>query len=222
MPRAKRNHQSSRSLVCLICWFKLFGSGGRILKHGATLTSLIKAKYSLLRHYHPSDLTLPNAICSTCCRTLYKCEANTGQAPLIKACAYTGNSDPAMHTRGCTHASACAICRTAGQQYRPSSREPCLCPTCSQVNQLPSTSHTNSSEQNNAGPQFTVSNLIDIQAEQNLSNNQIINVASSLRSICGRPSVESGFREKLSEISNKLEPFYSSISANFKINEVGS
>ena len=93
MPRPKRDHNNSRSLVCLICWSKIFGNCGRILRSEDRLICLIKDKYPLLSHYDPSDLTLPNAICSTCRRTLYKCEADPAQsAPLIKACAHSGNS----------------------------------------------------------------------------------------------------------------------------------
>ena len=220
MPKA-RNHEKSRSLVCLICWSKIFGNGGRILKPGAKLTCLIKDKYAILNNYDPSELTLPNAICSTCCRTLYKFEKNATNAPLIKACAYSINSDSTMHTRGCSSAAACNICQIAREQYRPSSRDPCLCPTCCQVNQVQSTSNynTGNSTENKPGPQFTATNLLNIQAEQNLSNKQIINIASSLRSICGRKSVEPGFRDKLQEVSKKLDSFYSSISANFKISD---
>ena len=221
MPRPKRDHNSSRSLVCLICWSKIFGNGGRILKCDDVLTCLIKDKYPLLSRYDPSDLTLPNGICSTCCRNLYKCKTDPAQsAPLIKACAHSDNSASAMHTRECSNASACAICTTAGQQGRPPSREPCQCSTCIQANNLPSTSSlNNSSQQNKPSPQFTIANLIDIQAKQNLSNNQIIKVATSVRSICGRSAVEPGLQEALTEIPKQIEHFYSSISANFKISD---
>ena len=151
-----------------------------ILKTETKLTTLIKEKYALLRHYDPSDMTLPNAVCSTCSRSLYKCEVNTDlSAPIIKACAHSGNSDSAMHTRGCTSASACAICITAGQQYRKSSSEPCKCPICTQANSLPPPIN-NSVEPNKPGPQFTSANLLDIQAQQNVSNKQIINVVTYL------------------------------------------
>ena len=219
MPKTKLNHTSSRRLVCLICWYKIFGNGGRILKHGTNLTNLIKSKYSLLKDYDPSDQTLPNAICSNCRLSLNKCESNVElRAPLIKACLYP-DSGSAMHTRTCSNASACSICLTARQKYRPSSREPCTCPKCTQYHQLPSTSTASTEHSNKTGPQFTASNLIAIQTKQNLSNNQIINIASSLRSICGRSAVESNFREKLTETSKKLDSFYSSISSNFKISD---
>ena len=56
-----------------------------------------------------------------------------------------------------------------------------------------------------------------MQAQINLSDNQIIKVASSLQSICGRGAVEPGFRDKLTDISKKAEQFYSSVICKFEI-----
>ena len=52
-----------------------------------------------------------------------------------------------------------------------------------------------------------------------LANKQIKSVATNLREICSRNSVEPGFREKLIDASKKLEDFYSSTQVNFKIND---
>ena len=114
MAKIKLNHGSSRSLICLICRYKIF-KNGRILKDNATLTNLIKEKYPLLKNYDPSDMTYPNAVCSTCCRGIYYFNNNEGSLPLIKACAYT-IPDPTMHTRICSDASPSTICQTARQR----------------------------------------------------------------------------------------------------------
>ena len=89
MPKVKRNHTSSRSLICLICRFKIF-KNGRILTDKMKLTEIIRGQYNLLSHYDPSDTTFPNAICSTCCRGVYSSAGNEGgRLPLLRACAYT-------------------------------------------------------------------------------------------------------------------------------------
>lgn len=225
MPKFKLIHNSSRALVCLICWHKIFGKGGRILKHDDKLTQLIKTKYNILNQYNPSDLSLPNSICCRCRISLIKCETNNEvQAPLIKACVYGTVSAPSLNTL-CSDGSPCLICKTAKLRYRPSSRAPCSCRTCNEYHNLhhnlPSTSSTDPSNNNQAaaGPLITTSNLLNMQAKSNLSNKQILNIATSLRSICGHKAVESRFREKLTEVSRKLESFYLSVSSNFKIND---
>ena len=224
MPKVKRNHTSSRSLICLICRFKIF-KNGRILTDKMKLTEMIRGQYNLLSHYDPSDTTFPNAICSTCCRGVYSSAGNEGgRLPLLRACAYTHTlSDPttATHTRTCSNASACDICQTAGQRVNPSTRNPCLCPTCIKVNHLPTTTQ-NKSEKPQKTPLFTTTKLLHIQEQQNASNIKMIKLAKSLRDICGRSSVEPGFRENLIEISKKAEGFYSNTTLRLQIsNKIG-
>ena len=224
MPKVKRNHTSSRSLICLICRFKIF-KNGRILTDKMKLTEIIRGQYNLLSHYDPSDTTFPNAICSTCCRGVYSSAGNEGgRLPLLRACAYTHTlSDPttATHTRTCSNASACDICQTAGQRVNPSTRNPCLCPTCIKVNHLPNTTQ-NKSEKTQKTPLFTTTKLLHIQEQQNASNIKMIKLAKSLRDICGRSSVEPGFRENLIEISKKAEGFYSNTTLRLQIsNKIG-
>ena len=88
MPKNKINHESSRSKVCLICRYKIF-KNGRILKNSSNLTCLIRAKYELLSDYDPADMTLPNALCSTCLRGLHNCKTNKEAAvPFLKLLVY--------------------------------------------------------------------------------------------------------------------------------------
>ena len=215
MPKNKRNHESSRSVVCLICRYKIF-KNGQILKDGANLTTLIRTKYKLLCNYDPSNMTFPNSICPTCRISLNNCMNDSNiKAPFIKACSYINSEErPAMHTRMCSNISACDICITARQLYKPSSRDPCHCSTCAEQNVLPPKTKMTEIKSNKT-PHLTHDNLIDIQADVNLSDNQIIKVASRLQSICGRKFVDSGFRDNLAEISHKVEQFYSNISSIF-------
>ena len=151
-------------------------------------------------------MTFPNALCSTCWRALYECENNNNaRAPLIKACSYTTNSDSTntMHTRACSNALPCELCLTARQRHKHSHNS-CICPTCSQINNLPTSSQIILREQTKK-TQFTASNLLEIQAQQNASNKQMIKLASSIRSICGRSAVEPGFRGKLVKNSKKAQ-----------------
>ena len=105
----------SQSVVCLICRYKIFKKG-RVLNNGTKLIDLIREKYSLLSKYDPADMTLPNALCSSCCSDIYNSENSkqSNKLPLIKACAYIStNAEPeAMHTRACSAASACYICQS--------------------------------------------------------------------------------------------------------------
>ena len=214
MPKNKLDHSSSRSRVCLICRYKIF-KNGRILNNNATLTNVIRAKYSLLNNYDPSDLTYPNAICSTCCRALYKFSNNEGSLPLIRACAYTP-LNPTMHTRSCPDTSACILCLTARQHYKPNNCEPCQCSTCININDLPAKQTIqqpiitkNNCPKLEKNYQFNHTELLNIQTQQNSSNNQIIKLAKSIRLIHGRSAVESGFRDNLPVISKNAEKFYS-------------
>ena len=111
MPKNKRNHESSRSVVCLICRYKIF-KNGHILKDGANLTTLIRTKYKLLCNYDPSNMTFPNSICPTCRISLNNCKNDSNiKAPFIKACSYINSEEPyinseerpAMHTRMCSN-----------------------------------------------------------------------------------------------------------------------
>ena len=72
MPRTfiKRTHEMARSVVCLICRYKIFKKG-RVLNNGTKLIDLIREKYPLLSKYDPGDMTLPNALCSSCCSDKY-------------------------------------------------------------------------------------------------------------------------------------------------------
>ena len=215
MPKNKLDHCSSRSRICLICRHNIF-KNGCILNNNATLTNVIRAKYSLLNNYDPSDLTYPNAICSTCCRAMYKFNNTEGSLPLIKACAYT-TLDPTMHTRSCSDdASACIICLTARQHYKPTNCEPFHCSTCININDLPAKQTIqqpiitkNKFPKLEKNYQFTHTDLLNIQTQQNSSNNQIIKLAKSIRLIHGRSAVESGFEDNLSVTSKKAENFYS-------------
>ena len=88
-------------------------------------------------------MTLPNALCSSCCSDIYNSENSkqSNKLPLIKAFAYIStNAKPeAMHTRACSAASACYICQTARQIYKKP-HDPCLCHTCTDFNNIaPST-----------------------------------------------------------------------------------
>ena len=210
MPGDKRNHNSSRALVCVICYYKIFRNG-KVLKNNIKLTHLIREKYPLLSNNDPDDMADPNGLCSSCSRTLYRSNKNSDvKVPYLKACKYA-NSDIArssVHTRTCSNATPCDICLIARSKYKPSSHDPCNCHTCTQYNKLPTTK-TQITIEPSKTPQFTATNLIDIQTQQNMSDNQIIKVASSLLSICGHGSVEPGFRDKLGEISKKAEQFYS-------------
>ena len=97
-------------LVCLVCRNKIFGKGRR-LNSGTKLINLVKSKYNLLCNYDPSDLTMPSALCPTCCSDLYNCE-NTNQnrcPPVLKACAYENSNIDASHTRSCSAESGCDI-----------------------------------------------------------------------------------------------------------------
>ena len=134
MPRVKRNHNSSRSLVCLICRFKIFKNGS-ILKDNSKLTSIIRANYELFNDYDPNDMTFPNGVCSTCTRALNKSHnsKNKDILPTLKLCAYNAASTAVTHTRSCSNASPCDICLIAGQQYKPSSRENCKCSLCQPI-----------------------------------------------------------------------------------------
>ena len=130
---------------------------------------------------------------------MYKFNNNEGSLPLIKACAYT-TLDPTMHTRACSDASACIICLTARQHYKPTNCEPCQCSTCININDLP-TKQTiqqpiitkNNCPKLEKNYQFNHTELLNIQTQQNSSNNQIIKLAKSIRLIHGRSAVESGF-----------------------------
>lgn len=130
MPKIKLNHERSRYLVCLVCRNKIFGKGRR-LNNGTKLINLVKSKYNLLCNYDPSDLTMPSALCPTCCSDLYNCE-NTNQnrsPPVLKACAYENSNIDASHTRSCSAESGCDICQTTRQKYKKNC-EPCLCNIC--------------------------------------------------------------------------------------------
>ena len=144
--------------------------------------------------------------------------ASNTALPLLKACAYADTVAKASHTRACSNASPCDICLIARQQYKQSSRPTCVCPTCKRLNdiEIPTTSKTNCSKPLMT-PKFTASKLLEIKAQQNSSNIQIIKLASSIRSICGRGSVETGFRETLSENTKKASSFYSVITLPFQI-----
>ena len=116
MPKNKRNHESSRSVVCLICRYKIF-KNGHILKDGANLTTLIRTKYKLLCNYDPSNMTFPNSICPTCRISLNNCKNDSNiKAPFITASSYIDSEVwPAKHTRMCSNTSAFYICITAQQ-----------------------------------------------------------------------------------------------------------
>ena len=206
MPKVKLNHASSRALICLICRYKIFRKG-RILKDNATLTNVIREKYSVLNNYDPSNMIHPNAICSTCCRAIAKYNNNAGSLPPIKACAYI-NQDPTIHTRMCSITFACSICKTARQRYKPSIREPCICSICQNMNDT-LLSNKNMCTEKPKHTQISTRDLLNIQKHQNSSNNKMIKLAKSLRSICGRNAVEPGFRENLREISKSADKFYS-------------
>ena len=221
MPKTKRDHSSSRSMVCLICRYKIFKNGS-ILKDNTRLTLIIQENYELFHNFDPNDMTFPNAVCSTCTRALnrFSNSNNKEDLPHLKVCAYSSsNITPAAatHTRSCSNASPCDICQIAGQRNNPSSRDVCKCPKCNN-----NSIHQNTAE-NVSDPsipfKFTASNLLKIQAEQNASNNQMIKLAKSIRSICGRKSVEPRFKEKLRDLSKKAEDFYSFALLPFQINE---
>lgn len=223
MSKIKRNHASSRSIVCLICRYKIF-KNARILKDKTVLTITIRENYELFHNYDPDDMTLPNAVCSTCARALNNCnKASINQdkavLPRVKVCAYDHitHTPVAPHTRSCSNSSPCDICQIASQRHKPPTRAPCECPLCKDTNiQRPKVQKVN--EQ--AIPfQFSVNNLFEIQAQQNTSNTQMIKLAKSIRSICGRKAVEPGFREKLGERSKKLEEFYTNVTLPFYIND---
>ena len=142
MPKIKRNHENSRSVVCLICRYKIFKKE-RILNNGTKLIDLIKLKYSFLSNYDPADMTVPNALCTNCCIELYNSDNSQQNSapPLIKACAYIEhNGRPeAMHTRACSASTTCDICLTARQIYKKP-HTPCICHTCTHFNNLKITS----------------------------------------------------------------------------------
>ena len=170
MPKFKRNNENLRSIVCLICRYKIFRKG-RILNNGSKLIDLIRRKYPLLSNYDPADMTRPNALCPTCCSDLYNSE-NSKQLrapPLIKACAYIeSNAKPeAMHTRACSAASACDICQTARQLYKQP-HKPCLCHTCTQFHNLSTTASKLTIANPAINPEFTTDNLLNIQSQLNL------------------------------------------------------
>ena len=171
----------------------------------------------MLSNYDPENVTFPTGICSSCRRSLYDCDGNKeAKVPFIKACSYVdSNERPSIHTRECANAAACDICLTARQMRKPSSHDPCDCATCRKYNNFPETKKHISNIKSTKTPQFTTKALVDIQTEQNLSNNQIIRVASSLQAICGRGSVEPWFKEKLREIPQKIEQFYSHLTHSF-------
>ena len=125
MPKIKRDHKSSRAVVCLICRYKIFGKG-RVINTGTKLIDLIRSKYKLLDNYDPQDMTLPSALCLTCASKLHNSENPNDRRslPLLKACAY--NKTEACHTRACSGASPCSICQTA-REMRKKPRTPCHC-----------------------------------------------------------------------------------------------
>ena len=222
MPKTKRNHISSRSIVCVICRYKIF-KNGRVLKNSGKITNVIKERYTLLSNYDAENVTFPTGLCSSCSRSLYNCDTNKeAKLPFLKACSYINSERPSIHTRECANAAACDICLTARQMYKPSSHDPCDCDTCRQYNNFPETKTQISNIKSNITHKFTTKNLVDIQTQQNLSNNQIIKVASSLQAICGRGSVEPHFKEKLREIPQKIEQFYSHLTHRFLISNKDS
>ena len=218
MPKVKRNHASSRLLVCLICHCKFFRNG-RTLMNKTNLTTIIREKYELFCNYDPLDMTFPNAVCSTCARALYSCNNNEGGTlPIAKACAYINTKPTLPHTRTCSNASPCDICQIAGQKYKQSKPEPCQCPKCKEFHcQEP---RVENQVRNSVIPHlFTASDLLNIQAEQNSSNTQSLKLAKSLRSVLGRSAIEPGFKGKLEEASRKAEDFYSYSILSFEISE---
>ena len=220
MPKLKRTHLDSRSIVCIICRSKIFKKG-RVLNNGTKLIDLLRGKYELLNNYDPGDMTRPNALCPTCCSDLYNSDNDkqlTASPPLLKACAYINiNAKPeAMHTRACSTVSACDICQTAQQRYKKP-HQPCLCPTCTHYNNIAATPTI--SPKPEIIHEFSTDNLLQMQSTLNLSNVNTLKLARSLRSICGRSAVEPGFRENLVDISNKAKHFYSHVTGNFHISK---
>ena len=49
MPKLKRTHLDSRSIVCIICRSKIFKKG-RVVNNGTTLLNLLRGKYELLHN----------------------------------------------------------------------------------------------------------------------------------------------------------------------------
>ena len=85
MPKLKRTHINSRSIICIICRNKIFKKG-RVLNNGTKLLDLLRGKYQLLNDYDPDDMTRPNALCPTCCSDLYNSDNDKQHRspPLLK------------------------------------------------------------------------------------------------------------------------------------------
>jgi hypothetical protein len=61
MPNTSKTHNENRSKVCLLCFQK-----GSTMRSAESPENLTRIQEYFFENYDPSDLKLPNGICSCC------------------------------------------------------------------------------------------------------------------------------------------------------------